>query len=926
MKPLDEYINCYPSFQPNQVLTNYHLNRLADFLEQQQRLTRRKLIGTGIACGLVVSLETSAGDGTASIVISHGVGITTEGYLIRLDESDCTPDEACNMEGNGDTPVPPEVPGDRCICTHYRPFTDKNAYAPFRSDPANETTQYTIYEIITDPGEAAGNAEPITETWLNLTEKKWIVLLYLEIFKEEINKCLDESCNEKGKRWKFTVRKLMVESDVMDDILDNLNHRDEASAEATEEPLPEVYIERFAFDEKTGTLHLDAIGNLDTFINGYRPAVEQGGTRLANALHHLYSRYQPIFDPLLDEAGISFEGYEARVPRSNHFTLKLLSIINNNKSKLAVQYVYDFINDLKAAYDELAAELADLTCKNCSNPPPFPRHLMLGELKEYRTDMCRYDPADDYRHPYIPAFLYKDPELMLNIKKFMQRLVLMIKNFNWEGLPEPLSNDIRTQIKITPDNDCSAPLGQRAIPFYYMVGRGKAPLSDYWDFESSKRGRKAYLLGYHFSDYTGGTFDRVTKPLLYGICQYPKLRIEGHVGMKLPKVVKELRKLRECYNLSFDIIILKLDSTKNFDINSIYPPDNNLIADLQAMYLVHRSDIICSFKNIQWENIEKLVNIISQILSDFKKYSPIILELYYNSLRLLPEYLPDKLIKFNPQQFMEAYENVDILSSLIKKYIDEAKKYATKKKMYSELIYHELYQDEIIERCWINQLITLYKIFINRVKKISFFSHFNSNIHGMEHIAGTIRGGTFILVYQDLTEDKEDSEDPEYKWITGTVYYGKDVIPGVLVTVTKENHEKSSTITNVAGNFRVQIPIGEKGHLSCTIEGFPTYKIPLSDINVEEHLVVRLESFKEINKGMSEDPIIRNSLLFDWMSEELKGMKGFKEIVEKKKSKGSASQTRAINFAENPNFQVVGDFYLPGKIPGHFMEIQGKLR
>ena len=46
--------NAYIIFEPDQVLTNDHLNELFDYLDVQERLTRNKLIGIGIVCGLEI--------------------------------------------------------------------------------------------------------------------------------------------------------------------------------------------------------------------------------------------------------------------------------------------------------------------------------------------------------------------------------------------------------------------------------------------------------------------------------------------------------------------------------------------------------------------------------------------------------------------------------------------------------------------------------------------------------------------------------------------------------------------------------------------------------------------------------------------------------------------------------------------------------
>ena len=68
----------YPVFASGQVLSSNHLNDLIDYLEEQDRLTRNKLIGIGIVCGLEVSYDATSNE----ILVTEGVAITSEGYLL----------------------------------------------------------------------------------------------------------------------------------------------------------------------------------------------------------------------------------------------------------------------------------------------------------------------------------------------------------------------------------------------------------------------------------------------------------------------------------------------------------------------------------------------------------------------------------------------------------------------------------------------------------------------------------------------------------------------------------------------------------------------------------------------------------------------------------------------------------------------------
>jgi hypothetical protein len=68
--------NTYPVFEADQVLTNDHLNSLVNYLDQQDRLTRMKLVGSGIVCGLEIEPATS------EIKISKGCAVTSQGFMV----------------------------------------------------------------------------------------------------------------------------------------------------------------------------------------------------------------------------------------------------------------------------------------------------------------------------------------------------------------------------------------------------------------------------------------------------------------------------------------------------------------------------------------------------------------------------------------------------------------------------------------------------------------------------------------------------------------------------------------------------------------------------------------------------------------------------------------------------------------------------
>jgi hypothetical protein len=71
---MSQLINSYPVFEGNQVLTSSQLNQMTAYLDEQNRLTRVKLIGSGVVCGLKLDAELTVNP--PIIHISKGIGVT----------------------------------------------------------------------------------------------------------------------------------------------------------------------------------------------------------------------------------------------------------------------------------------------------------------------------------------------------------------------------------------------------------------------------------------------------------------------------------------------------------------------------------------------------------------------------------------------------------------------------------------------------------------------------------------------------------------------------------------------------------------------------------------------------------------------------------------------------------------------------------
>lgn len=77
---MEQTNNNFPKFEKGQVLTSQALNNYFGYLDEQQRLTRTKLLGIGIINGLEYELYGN------KLIINKGTAVTADGYLIDLPE------------------------------------------------------------------------------------------------------------------------------------------------------------------------------------------------------------------------------------------------------------------------------------------------------------------------------------------------------------------------------------------------------------------------------------------------------------------------------------------------------------------------------------------------------------------------------------------------------------------------------------------------------------------------------------------------------------------------------------------------------------------------------------------------------------------------------------------------------------------------
>jgi hypothetical protein len=725
---MTDIFNTYPVFERNQVLTSSQLNNMVNYLDQQNRLTRAKLIGMGVVCGLEIEYDKSEN----TIAISKGTGITSEGYLINI--------------------------GD-CVTVKYRPYNlpPTTIYEPFVD--ANNKQDIKLFELLTE-NVKAGADDKLLDDESFLSDK--IVLLFIESFDKDLKSCLGKNCDELGKERILTLRKLLIGKIDLQKVLDRTNTGKLDAVFPEKFELPVVNMRRVLFNpnEPNSKVYKD-------FSVNYTTAVLEVFEKLMKALAETYDIYRPLLLESYNELNpFTTDPVLTKLGELQNFLNDAIPAIN---SYFGVQYVYDLFQDLILGYNEFKDTAFDLMSECSADMTRFPKHLMLGEAMPLPTTLCE---SSDYRHYFVQPPIYNLQKLLIQRTIALHnRLVLMLESFDLKRINMVKTEEIKAfPIRITPSHEKTTQLSLRSIPWYYDLKKKSSyaalgTLKRYWNFDISRKctdekgglvlNYEDQLLDQSVAKYKLGT------PLFFDIQDYPFLRIEGQSGINVKLVEKRLKSLKAQFDLPFDLIALQLDP----NLGSISIDYKCGFEDLQEEYNILKlnfcrfaADLRELYKFVD-ENQETLFDNDNENSEDIKKY----LETLKSIIASIDDVcgsLGDCINNFDFPGFQEKYKTmlggiidfilIDLeLLQKINLGEDDAKEQIP---LINGIIQRlSPLANKLIDLFFYNRFLRLHYSFKRREfylkKQIDTFSTYIAKNPGIEHQAGVPKGGTFILVY-----------------------------------------------------------------------------------------------------------------------------------------------------------------------------------
>ena len=544
----------YPVFEDNQVLTSSQLNNLVEYLDEQNRMTRVALIGVGIACGLEIKCESS--DGGDSLTISKGVGVTSEGYLVKM----------C---------------GD-CVMTRVRPYIKLESvdYDPF--EDAAGIQDIVLHELLS----ADAETDPTDDVQdFNKEEyEDYAVLLYIECFDKDLKSCLGKSCDELGIDRFLNLRKLLISSSDLVKVLERTEGGYQDIDFSDQFTLPQVIMPRSLF--KAGSPESE---NYGMYVFNFVSSVSSIYSELIAALTESYNAYEPALGPIYGE-----NPFESAVFQNiqNEWISYATGGDGSPLQLLGVQYFYDFIKDLILAYIEFRDNACDLLSLCCPDTDRFPKHLILGILDQTEVN----GTTSEARHGFTQTPIYGNQKgLLAHVVKLHQKIVLLIESFDLDRLRIPKEKELTT--KVTPSCEKKSYLSDRTIPFYQDISKSSqfgltGTLEELW------RGNNKPRLGRNVLSYDKHLpfelpIDEVTTPLDFDLDAYDFLRIEGHVGQHVKEVMEQLESIKSQKNLEFEVKPVYLGS-KGLELG--YP--ECLCSDIQPDYSIWRNKTLYFLKTV----------------------------------------------------------------------------------------------------------------------------------------------------------------------------------------------------------------------------------------------------------------------------------------------------------------------------------------
>lgn len=504
----------YPNFVKGQVLTSQTLNGLVSYFETQDFYTRVFLLGCGIFYGLELSWNPDQG----ALQVSPGAGVSSDGELFPCED-----------------------------IQHFSSASQQNVTLAGQSINAWVLAENGGTQSLKDLFSANNN---------------YVILLIWDTTSTQQESCLNSYSSSPVK----TTVALRVIAMTLEELAPYRAKWPVLQVANGSVSGDDPYVHRFGYQPDAAGTNVGAVINFDNFtswdaVSTNFSAVCKAGIVTIDAAYQ--QAYQNLYGVL-------------QLPAANPFanlagTLQaILDKISGGDNPYALPYLYDYLRNLVAAYQELAATEAHRVASILPQLDRFPKYLALGSINGQadanRMGLYRPPLADlDGDSLTIPGFL-------------LQRMIAMADQANtlFTNWAAPQS------AYITPDRGLAKGLSKRAIPFYFT--NRDAKLLPVWNPAITLQGRTFTIPGI--------SADKDREMLLRDMDAYLFFRIQGHIGLNVQTAVSTLTTLRKNLHLPFDIRVVYLGTED--DLQSLITAQTAEFYDIDIWLEKIVGDIRCN--------------------------------------------------------------------------------------------------------------------------------------------------------------------------------------------------------------------------------------------------------------------------------------------------------------------------------------------
>ena len=408
---------------------------------------------------------------------------------------------------------------------------------------------------------------------------------------------------------------------------------------------------------------------------------------------------------------------------------------------------YDFLKDLVETYNHFRELLFDDTTFCCPDTETFPKHLLLGDVVPGAGSIAN-------RFGFYPSPLASRTVEQLSHAQFLAKKIdTLIQTFQ-----VPLST---SAIRITPSRFEDSPLDERAIPYYYQVNTA-TPVQKNWNYQLSRRGMDAFNYSYNASAY--GAQGAAANPLTAQIGRFGFFRIEGHIGQPVKTAFDAIEKEVAGRNLPIAVrsILLGSDRTKIVTKPGIRYTDLHRFHYLLRQAVSHQLEDVVNFSQNFKQKVDVAVrnNVVTDsptdpsgvTLKNVAKDQNATVARNASKVRskLNRSYLSYKADPTWKQSVAPAMEAAGQFKSRLSEVV----------KTEFSTPFDALISNTHIQ--WIDWLDDIIKTKDDQEDSKLLFGTFAAHNAGIEHCAGVLRGGTFVLVYDQSQTVVADFMLPYY--------------------------------------------------------------------------------------------------------------------------------------------------------------------